>query len=472
MSFLSGLEPGIHPRFAFPFGHWGAECLKILRELIPEGKGEPPVRKRVGLLSIIALLWTALFAGCSSAAETSSDGKTTLTLWTFASQHVEFYEEMAKEWNRRHPDKPIDLQIEMYPYNEMHNKLLLSLYSKVGAPDIADIEIGKFANYLKGEPQLVPLNDIVDPVKDRIVQSRIDIYSKDGTVYGIGFHVGATVIFYNKEILDQAGVDPDQIKTWNDFVAAGKKVKSKTGKPMITIDVTEFFAFWPLIIQQGSDYLDENGEVILDNKINVETLTFLHDLIYKHQIAIPTPGGGHHAEEYYGFMNRGGAASVIMPMWYMGRFTDFMPDLKGKMIIRPLPAWEEGGLRSAGMGGTGTVVTNQSKHPELAKEFLSFAKLSKEGNIKIWEILGFDPIRWDVWDEPEMKADNKYTEYFGKGIFDTLLEVKDEINSPNLGEKTPLVNGVVGSNVLYHAIKTRDKTPAEALREAAARLRQ
>jgi len=124
------------------------------------------------------------------------------------------------------------------------------------------------------------------------------------------------------------------------------------------------------------------------------------------------------------------------------------------------------------VGGTGTVVTNQSKHPELAKEFLSFAKLSKEGNIKIWEILGFDPIRWDVWDEPEMKADNKYTEYFGKGIFDTLLEVKDEINSPNLGEKTPLVNGVVGSNVLYHAIKTRDKTPAEALREAAARLRQ
>ncbi len=154
-------------------------------------------------------------------------GKPHFTLWTFASQHVEFYEEMAKEWNRRHPDKPIDLQIEMYPYNEMHNKLLLSLYSKVGAPDIADIEIGKFANYLKGEPQLVPLNDIVDPVKDRIVQSRIDIYSKDGTVYGIGFHVGATVIFYNKEILDQAGVDPDQIKTWNDFVAAGKKVKEQ-----------------------------------------------------------------------------------------------------------------------------------------------------------------------------------------------------------------------------------------------------
>ncbi|TXF96267.1 extracellular solute-binding protein, partial [Lactobacillus delbrueckii subsp. bulgaricus] len=89
------------------------------------------------------------------------------------------------------------------------------------------------------------------------------------------------------------------------------------------------------------------------------------------------------------------AASVLMPIWYMGRFIDYMPDLKGKIAIRPLPAWKEGGDRSAGLGGTATVVPKQSKHVELAKEFLAFAKGSEEGNKKLWSVLGFDPLRWD-----------------------------------------------------------------------------
>jgi arabinosaccharide transport system substrate-binding protein len=434
-------------------------------------KGEPHMLKKPISLMVSALLLIMAFTGCSGS-QADTDGKTVLTLWTFVGQHADFYKEMAKEWNQLHPDQQIHLEVETYPVGHMHNKLLMSLYAKVGAPDIADVEVNWFPNFLKGEPQLVPLNDIVDPVRDRLVQSRVDIYSKDDTVYGVGFHVGAAVIYYNKEILDDAGVDPDQIKTWDDFVAAGKIVKEKTGKPMLTIETNDQYGFWPLLIQQGSDYFDENGNVILDNETNIKTLTFLHDLVYKHEIAILAPGGFHHAEEYYGFMNKGGAASLVMPLWYMSRFTDFMPDLKGKIIVRPLPVWEEGGLRSAGMGGTGTVVTNQTEHPELAKKFIQFAKLSKRGNIKIWQLLSFDPIRWDVWDEPELRESNKFTDYFGDGIFDMMLEIKDEIHSPNIGEKTTIMNDHVTSNVLYHALRTRNKSPAEALRDAAQEVRR
>ena len=41
--------------------------------------------------------------------------------------------------------------------------------------------------------------------------------------------------------------------------------------------------------------------------------------------------------QFYAAMDKGAQASLIMPMWYMSRFTGFMPDLKGKMYVRAMP---------------------------------------------------------------------------------------------------------------------------------------
>ena len=134
--------------------------------------------KRMKLLSVlVAMVFIAAsLAACGSPAQTGSptqssnqtqspgsDGKQSTTapnavdieFWTFQDLHVEFYEKMAEKWNQEHPDRPIHLVTTVYPFDDMHNKLLIALQSGVGAPDIADIEIGKYANFLKGDIQLV-----------------------------------------------------------------------------------------------------------------------------------------------------------------------------------------------------------------------------------------------------------------------------------------------------------------------------
>lgn len=279
-------------------------------------------------------------------------------------------------------------------------------------------------------------------------------------------------MYYNAELLDQAGVNPDEIETWDDYVEAGKKVVEATGKPMTTVETNDIWTYWSMITQRKSDFFDEEGNVTVANQDNVEVLQFISDMVHEHKISEPAPGGFHHAEEYYGFMNEGGAASVMMPMWYMGRFLDYMPDLKGKIVIRPLPSWEKGGYRSAGMGGTGTVVTKQSEHQDLAVDFLAFAKASKEGNIKLWEVLGFDPPRWDVWDSPAMKEENKYYQYFGDYIFDMLLDIRDEIYPVNITANNPKVLDYLNTNVFHNVIREQNQTPEEALKEAANQVNQ
>ncbi|MDQ0223771.1 arabinose-binding protein [Bacillus sp. 7586-K] len=430
------------------------------------------------LLGFMAILLIACNKGETTGEEATStevigDDKdaTELKFWTFVELHTDLFKDSVERWNKEFPDRKIKLVAETYPYDNMHNNLLLALQSGKGAPDIADIEISRFPNYLQGEPQLEPMNEYVEPVKDKFVESRFDIYAKDGKYYGIPTHVGATVMYYNTEIMEAAGVDIDSIKTWDDYVEAGKKVVENTDAMMTTVETGGFMSFWSMVSQQGSDFFDENGEVILDNETNIKTVQFLYDMVHTHKIAEMTPGGENHMEEYYKYMNEGGAASVAMPMWYMGRFTDYMQDLKGKIAIRPLPAWEEGGNRSAGMGGTGTVVTNQSEHAELAKEFLAYTKLSEEGNIALWKVLGFDPPRWDVWESEEMKEDNKFYQYFGTNIFDVLLEIKDEINAVNITEKTPLVQQQLSTNVFTNVIRQKSQTPEEALKQAADEIR-
>lgn len=417
----------------------------------------------------MAMMIALIASGCGGGGLSAGE-ETVITFWTFNAIHQEFYEEAAVRWNEAHPDRPIKLEATTYPYEDMHNNLLLSIQSGVGAPDMADIEISKFANYLKGTPQLESLNDIVDPVLDKLITSRLDIYSKDGTVYGLPTHVGAAVMYYNTDLLGQAGVNPEDIKTWDDYFEAGKKVKAATGAVMTTVESSDQWTFWPMIVQQGSDFLDEDGNVILDSAPNVKALEFLRAMVDA-EIAVPAPGGNHHSEEYYGYMAQGNTASVLMPIWYMGRFLEYMPDLKDKIAIRPLPAWEAGGKRSAGMGGTGTVVTTQAKNKQLAKDYLAYVKLSEEGNIKIWTELGFDPPRWDVWDSEEVKAPNKFSEFFGDGIFDMLLEVRSEIDSPSTSELTPHASDLVRTSVMFRAIEEKSATPEQALQDAANELR-
>ena len=420
-----------------------------------------------------------MFAGCGSG-NTESEAKKEdakvstvgaengeeLQMWTFVELHAKFYEEMLKEWNEKNPDKQIKIKFTVLPYDDMHNKLQSALLSGKGAPDMCDIEVGKFPNFLKGEPQLETFDDVIGPYKDKIVKSRLDLYSKDGKVYGLPTHVGATVAFYNTELLEAAGIDYTTIKTWDDFKAAGEKYYAATGKHLGTADTSAGWQTSALLAQQGSDYVDENGKPQLNSKEMIRALTTLKELQDANAIAT-VPGGQPDTEEAYGAFNQGDYACAIMPFWQMSRYVNYMPELSGKIAIAPVPVLEEGMPRSVGGGGTGTVVTKTSKNPQLAKEFLAFAKLSEDGNIKIWQKLGFDPCNTDIWTNENITHDpnNDFVKYFKNNPFDVLNEIKDEIKLIKSTEASPTINNTL-CTVTFNSIFEDGQDVAEALNEA------
>jgi arabinosaccharide transport system substrate-binding protein len=396
------------------------------------------------------------------------DKATEISLWTFVDQHVNFYTDMADKWNKANPDKAINLTVDVADSSSMHTKLLVALQSETGAPDIADIEIGHYATFLGGN-YLVPLNDVVEPYKNDIVMSRVSMYGdSSGNYYGIDFHLGASVCYYNLDIMKDAGVDPASIVTWDDFYNAGLKVKEKTGKSMIAVEVTDLFLPQLMLEEKGVQYVKEDGTPNINTPEHEEVINFIRKMMDAGICEI-TPGGFYHAEEWYGHLNGGKVASVAMPLWYMGRFTDYCPDLKGKIGIYKIPVWKSGDTPCVLQGGTGTGVTTQSKNTELAKEFLAFAKLSEEGNRFEWEKLGFDPIRVSLWSDESLTKDknNKFIGYFATNPFDVLNSIKDtyglDLVAPNIAGGYAQTYSVLVTTTYANAFESSFKQDASEL---------
>ena len=394
-----------------------------------------------GVLASAMAMSMAAGTGMTAAAEEAStqgtntfvDGGTEMSFWTFQELHVGFWTSMADVWNEQNPDRPINLTVTTGESHSLHSKLLIACQAGEGTPDMADIEIGYYGSFLKDD-YLLPINDAVEPYKDDVVMSRVDMYSdSDGNEYGVDFHLGASVCYYNMDIMNEAGVDPADIVTWDDYVEAGKTVLEKTGKPMCAVETADLFLPQMMMLEKGAQYVDADGNPNIATEEHAEVIDYIRNMIDLGICEI-APGGGFHTEEWYGHLNEGGVASIAMPLWYMGRFTDYMPDLDQKMAIYPIPVWNEGDTREVLQGGTGTSVIKYTENADLAKDFLAFAKLSKEGCTYEWNELGFDPIRTELWDDPEIteNQDNKFLSYFTTNPFDILKANGTDLTAPDI----------------------------------------
>ncbi|MDR0285978.1 MAG: extracellular solute-binding protein [Propionibacteriaceae bacterium] len=419
------------------------------------------------LALLVGLGLAASFAGCSgnnSSGVTATAGSsysstvdqgaganaTAFEFWTFVELHGKFYETMAGKWNAQHPDKQVKINVNVMPYDDMHNKLQLALNAGEGVPDIVDIEVGKFPNFTAGTPQLMDLTQVAAPYAKDIVPARMKLYQMNGKQYGLPTHVGAMLAYYNTDLLTAAGVDYTTIKTWDDFKAAGAKYVAATGKPFSTADTSAMWQISLLLGQNGSDYLTADGKLQVNNDTMAKGYQMLKDM-QDAGVLKTIDGGQPDTEQAYGLINSGEYAAVVMPEWFMSRYPAYMPDLAGKVAIAAPPVNADAKYKTIGQGGTGTAVPLKGKNPEAAAEFLAYAKLSVDGATEIWNSLGFDPTNMALWSNQAVTHDpnNAFNKYFKNNVFDVLNTFKDSIGflQSQTFQAMPNVNNAFGTTV-------------------------
>ncbi len=398
-------------------------------------------------------------AEAGTEAEASAEAVTTegdpngthMEMWSFVEAHNTFYAKMLQKWNEENPDRTIEITFTTYPYADMHQKLLMSLQGGEGAPDLCDVEMGQVPNIYEGlDTWLQPLDDAMAPYAADMLTSRLDAYKgSDGKQYGAPFHVGATVMYYNLAAMEEAGLsqaDIDAVETWDDWKALGKKYLDAIGNPdgkyWTSVDTGGCDWQWIAMAEYGEDWTGG-----FDNKANVELPSvkkmcqFEQDMLNE-GIAEVSPDG--HTDLEAGYQNILDHNIVAFPkaMWYMSRFTNYMPEEAGNWYIAKCPVFEKGQNCSVGIGGTGTVVTKQSSDPELAADFLCFAKMSPEGENVIWQDLGFDVCNTSLWTDDAFAHDdsNQYNKFFRNYPYDVLASIKDQIGTVMTVSISPTIN--------------------------------
>ena len=142
-----------------------------------------------------------------------------------------FWNDIARRYMAEHPGVKVELQ---YLENEAYKKKLTTLLQ---SPDRPNIIYSWGGGVMREQVKAGVIQDLSSAMtadwRQRFSRAAIQAYTLDGKVYGVPMHVSQVGFFYNKDLFSKAGVDASAIRTWDDLLAAVKKLKTAGVTPIV-----------------------------------------------------------------------------------------------------------------------------------------------------------------------------------------------------------------------------------------------
>jgi raffinose/stachyose/melibiose transport system substrate-binding protein len=144
---------------------------------------------------------------------------------------VELMKQAADEYMAANPNVKIELP---FLENEAFKAKLTTLLQSAEAPDIFHSWGGGVFYEQAKAGVLRPVEDVMSQAaKDEMGTAGVSAFTApDGHMYGMARDVAEVVLWYNKALFAQAGVDPASLETWDGFLAAVQKLKDAGITPL------------------------------------------------------------------------------------------------------------------------------------------------------------------------------------------------------------------------------------------------
>jgi arabinosaccharide transport system substrate-binding protein len=336
-----------------------------------------------------------------------------LIMAIFAAPHLESYKRLVPAFEKKHGVK---VSLQLVNIQALKTRLQNAMLAGAEVPDIVEIVEGTMGYFTRGPLQDIGFVDLTERIekeglRDKFVESRFSLWSARGRIFGLPHDVHPVMLMYRSDIVESLGIDVQALETWDDFAAMGRKVtKDLDGDGIfdryaIDLPVSGGFGLTILLGQRGVTLFDAQGKLAFNTEATVATmLWYLEQTRGKNRIAYECGWG----QSLMKAMTDGLALFYMAPDWRSYVTQQEVPNLRGKMKLLPLPAWEKGGRRTSVWGGTGLSITKASKRQELAWELAKTLYLDKPDLARRFADTNILPPFKDAWDMPEFHRQNPY----------------------------------------------------------------
>ncbi|MDQ2917566.1 MAG: sugar ABC transporter substrate-binding protein [Pseudomonadota bacterium] len=352
----------------------------------------------------------AMLGGCHP----RSTDVTVVRFWAMGREG-EVVAALLPEFERTHPGIRVDVQ--QLPWTAAHEKLLTA-FAGDATPDIC--QLGN-----TWIPEFVALGAL-QPLEATLAASPVDphdffggIWDTNivaGHVYGVPWYVDTRLLFYRRDLLDNAGVTVPPT-SWSDWTRALAAVKTRAepGHYAILLPMNEFEPLLALALQQDDPLLRDGGRYGNFSSPGFRRALGFYVDMFRRGYAPPVTAS--QLSNVWSEFGRGTFAFYISGPWNIGEFKRRLPPaVQPAWATAPLPGPTGPGASIA--GGSSLVLFRASHAKDAAWQLIEYLA-RPDIELRFHALTGDLPPRRSAWDDPTLAAD-----VYARAFRDQLERVK------------------------------------------------
>lgn len=202
---------------------------------------------------------------------------TTIRYFTFsaAPDNLDVLDEMIAAFEAQNPD--VKVEVETAPFGDYFT-LLQTQIAGNDAPDAFELNFENFVSFAS-KGVLADLGPLTAADSDfdgaAYYQRAFDAFAVDGTQYALPESYSTVMLFYNKDLFDQAGIAyPNDNWTWTDERAAAEAINALGDDVWGSFAGVHFWEFYKAAAQSGCSFFT-GDQVTVNGAGCVEALDFM-----------------------------------------------------------------------------------------------------------------------------------------------------------------------------------------------------
>ncbi|KUN92540.1 ABC transporter substrate-binding protein [Streptomyces caeruleatus] len=327
----------------------------------------PRVLVPLAAAASLSLLLTACSDDSGSEASSTTKGDVTLEFWSW----TDGIEAQTKVWNKEHPETQIKF---VNAAGDTAYQKLRAAVNAGTAPCLSKMDGMNLANFA-ADGLLTDVSDFAAKYKDAYTVAAWNAVSPGGTTFGIPMGSSPLFTAYRADLFQKYGIQAP--KTWNDLIAAGKKVQQKNKNVKIyNMAGEDPSTLVDLSWEAGAQWYRVDGDHWVVDFTSPEALK-AGDIVQQLVDNDLASSASYADPGVFKTWDLGKTIAMTTSTWRLPIYDTNFPKSKGKWQLADSPVFDIAKPQTSSNFDT-TGVLKGCKHPDRAAEFAAWLSSTKE----------------------------------------------------------------------------------------------